>query len=122
MTCSASLFILYAGNGEELMDGMEMICFQIIANSGGAKSAFMEAIEQARSGDFEKAAEMMAQGEELMNQGHGPHAQLIQQEAGGLPVEVSLLLVHAEDQMMGAEQFKVLATQMIDLYSRLAEK
>lgn len=104
------------------MDGMELTCFQIIASSGGAKSAFMQAIEEAKNGNFDKAGELMKQGEEMMNEGHGPHATLIQQEAGGTPVEVSLLLVHAEDQMMGAEQFKVLATEMIDLYSRLAEK
>lgn len=104
------------------MEGMELICFQIIAASGGAKSAFMAAIDKAREGDFEEARNLMSLGEEMMNEGHAPHAQLIQQEAGGNPAEVSLLLIHAEDQMMGAEQFKALAEQMIELYSRLAEK
>lgn len=30
------------------MEGMEMVCFQIIASSGGAKSAYMQAIEEAK--------------------------------------------------------------------------
>ncbi|MEY8308588.1 PTS lactose/cellobiose transporter subunit IIA [Erysipelotrichaceae bacterium 51-3] len=101
------------------MEGMEMICFQIIANSGGAKTAYMSAIEEAKNGNFEKAAELMNEGDEYMNQGHGPHAELIQKEAAGESTPVSLLLLHAEDQMMGAEQFKALAAQMIDLYKRL---
>lgn len=101
------------------MEGMEMVCFQIIASSGGAKSAYMQAIEEAKKRNFDKAEEMMKQGEEYMNQGHEPHATLIQKEAGGEPTPVSLLLIHAEDQMMGAEQFKVLAEEMIDLYKRL---
>lgn len=103
------------------MEGMELICFQIIAASGGAKSAYMAAIDAAKEGDLEKARELMAQGEEFMNQGHEPHAKLIQQEAAGESAPVSLLLIHAEDQMMGAEQFKALADQMITLYERLAE-
>ncbi len=103
------------------MEGMELICFQIIAASGGAKSAFMAAIDAARDGDMAKAKELMQQGEDYMNQGHEPHAKLIQQEAAGESAPVSLLLIHAEDQMMGAEQFKALADQIIHLYQRLAE-
>ena len=38
------------------MEGMELICFQIIAASGGAKSAFIAAIDAAKKGDFEEAA------------------------------------------------------------------
>lgn len=103
------------------MEGMELICFQIIASSGGAKSAYMQAIDAAKEGDFAKAEEFMQQGEEMMNQGHGPHAELIQKEAAGESAPVSLLLIHAEDQMMGAEQFKVLAEQMIDLQKTIRE-
>ncbi len=103
------------------MEGMELICFQIIAASGGAKSAFMSAIDAAKDGDFDKAAELMAEGDDYMNQGHEPHAKLIQAEAAGESAPVSLLLIHAEDQMMGAEQFKALANQMITLYKRLSD-
>lgn len=102
------------------MEGMELICFQIIAASGGAKSAYIAAIDAAKKGDFEEAAVQMKNGEEFMNQGHEPHAQLIQQEAAGNSAPLSLLLLHAEDQMMGAEQFKVLAQEIIDVYKRLA--
>ena len=52
-------------------------------------------------------------------EGHEVHAQLIQKEAAGEKTPVSLLLLHAEDQMMGAEQFKTMALEMIDLYKRL---
>ena len=103
------------------MEGMELICFQIIAASGGAKSAFMSAIDAAKDGDFDMAAELMAEGDDYMNQGHEPHAKLIQAEAAGESAPVSLLLIHAEDQMMGAEQFKALANQMITLYKRLSD-
>ena len=47
------------------------------------------------------------------------HQNLITQEASGKPAEVSLLLVHAEDQLMAAELFQILAQEWIDLYTRL---
>lgn len=102
------------------MEGLELICFNIISNAGGAKSAYMAAIEAAKEGNFDEAEEMIKQGDEYVNQGHGPHAQLVMQEANGQTPDISLLLIHAEDQMMGAEQFKALAEQIIDVYKELA--
>lgn len=101
------------------MEGMELICFQIIAASGGAKSAYMAAIQAAKKGEYEEAEALMKQAEEMLNGGHEPHAKMIQEEAAGTPTPVSLLLLHAEDQMMGAEQFKVLAEEMVDLYKEI---
>ena len=40
----------------------------------------------------------------------------IQQEASGDKVEFSLIIMHAEDQMMSAETIKVLAEEMIQMY------
>ena len=41
--------------------------------------------------------------------------EMIQKEASGESVETCLLLIHAEDQMMSAETFQVLAGEFIDL-------
>lgn len=98
------------------MEGMELICFEMIAHHGSARSHFVEAIKAAKEGDFAKAAEKMAQGEEEFNAGHRAHAQLIQREAGGEEIKVSLLLLHAADLMMSAETLKIMAQELIDLY------
>ena len=34
------------------MNDMELICFQIISNSGTAKSSYIEAIQKAKQKDF----------------------------------------------------------------------
>lgn len=47
--------------------------------------------------------------------GHTVHAQLITQAAQGEPVPVDILLVHAEDQLMSAEDFKILTERFISL-------
>ena len=63
------------------MEGLELICFQIISASGGAKSAYMAALEAAKEGNYEEAENMIKEGDEMLNQGHAPHATLVQQEA-----------------------------------------
>lgn len=101
------------------MEGLELICFQIISNVGGARSCFIEAIQQAKAGEFDEAQKTMEEGEKFFTEGHHAHAQLIQQEASGEMKEISLLLIHAEDQMMSAEAFKILANEFIDVYKKI---
>lgn len=101
------------------MEGLELICFQLITAAGGAKSSYIEAVEKAKQGKYEEAEELIKQGDELMKQGHAPHTDLIQQEAAGNGFEMSLILTHAEDQMMSTEVFKVMAEQMIELYHKV---
>ena len=103
------------------MEGLELTCFQIISSVGMARSSYIEAISEARNGNFERAKEMIKEGEEMFIQGHSAHAQLIQQEAGGNPVSPTLLLLHAEDQLMSAEGFKIIAEEMIANLKKIAE-
>jgi PTS system cellobiose-specific IIA component len=101
------------------MEAVELLSFQIIAEVGSARSYFIEAIHAAKKGNFEAAAERMAQGEHHFTQGHHHHTEMIQQEASGVPVPMSILLTHAQDQLMSAETFKILAAELIDLYKKI---
>lgn len=101
---------------------MEMLLFEIITNVGSAKSCFIEAISMAKEGKFSEAREKIAEGDQCFLEGHHVHAELIAKEAGGNPVQVSLLLLHAEDQLMGAETARIYAIEFIELYEKLAEK
>ena len=101
------------------MQDIEMICFSIISNVGMARAAYIEAIDLANEGKFEEAEEKIEEGNKFFVEGHHSHTELIQKEAGGDGVNVNLLLVHAEDQMMSAESFKILAEKFIQLNKRL---
>lgn len=98
------------------MEGLELISFEIISAVGTARSFYIEAIQEAKKGDFAKAEDLINQGNDNFTQGHHAHAKLIQQEAGGEPTTMTLLLTHAEDQLMSAEAFKILCTEFIDIY------
>ncbi len=101
------------------MEGLERICFQIISNVGTARSSYIEAIHRARKGDYEGAAECMREGRKQYLAGHEAHFELIQKEAGGESVAGSLILVHAEDQLMSAEGFQIIAEELIDTYRKM---
>ncbi len=102
-----------------MIENFEMICFQLITAAGGAKSNYIGAIQKAKEGAYDEAEALIAEGDELMKQGHEPHTELIQKEAAGEDLHMGLILTHAEDQMMSAEVFKVLAEEMIELYKKV---
>ena len=99
-----------------MTEEMELICFQLIANSGAAKSCFVEAIQAAKKRQFEDANAKLVEAEEDFVEGHKMHAELIQKEASGEKTEFSLLFMHAEDQMASTEIVQLLAQELIELY------
>lgn len=104
------------------MEGLELICFEIISTVGTARSLYIESMQEAKKGNYKKAEELLEQGSEAFTQGHHAHAKLIQQEASGEPCNMTLLLAHAEDQLMSAEAFKILAGEFIDVYKAIQNK
>ncbi len=101
------------------MESLEMMCFQIISSVGAARSTYIEAIQKAKSGDFEGAEACIKNGQEEFLKGHKAHLELTQKEAKGEQVGGSLILIHAEDQLMSAEGFKIIAEEMIEAYKRI---
>ena len=98
------------------MEGIEMTCFQIISSVGMARASFIDAID----GKFDQAEDKIKEGEEYFVEGHKAHAGMIQKEANGDKTEIVLLLLHAEDQLMSAESFKILADKFIRLSKKIS--
>ncbi|MCH1942465.1 PTS lactose/cellobiose transporter subunit IIA [Holdemania massiliensis] len=103
------------------MQGLELISFQIISAVGTARSCYIEAIHLAKNGKFDEAEALMKEGQTVFIEGHHAHAELIQKEASGEKSEFALLLMHAEDQLMSAEAFGILAQEFIDVYRKINE-
>ena len=104
------------------MEGLELTAFEIISAVGTARSTYIEAIQKAKEGKFDEAEQMIKEGDEMFVQGHHAHAKLLTHEAEyGQGSAVSLIILHAEDQLMSAEGFKTIALEFIDLYKRLAK-
>ncbi len=104
------------------MDGIELVAFNIIASVGTARSSYIGAIDAASEGNFDEARQMIKEGQEAFVQGHDAHMGLLTKMANGEPVETNLLMLHAEDQLMSAEAFGILAERFITLYEKLFAK
>lgn len=66
-----------------MTEEMEYICFQLIANSGAAKSSFIEAIQLAKAGNLKEAKIKVEEAEDSLVEAHKIHSNLIQKEATG---------------------------------------
>lgn len=95
------------------MDNLELVSFQLISNVGEARSALFEAMRAAREECFEEADKLVIDAENSLIKAHESHSSLIMQEASGDKVQISLLLMHAEDQLMTTELLKGMAKEVI---------
>ncbi len=103
----------------EVSEQFEMLCFQVITYVGTARTHFINAIQSAKSGNFEEAQKLMKEGDEAFAQGHNGHADLLTMDANGELTGGLMLLMHAEDQLMSAENFRILAKEFIELYQKM---
>lgn len=103
------------------MNETQIACFSIISYVGEAKSCYMQAVREAKKGDLERARELVKQGSEHFVEGHNAHMSLIQREAETGDVPTSLILIHAEDQLMDAESCKTYALELISLHEEVNE-
>lgn len=101
------------------MKNIEEYSIRMIAAVGSAKSKYLEALKLAGCKEFEKAAKCVEEGKEIFLDGHKVHAELLAKSAGAEDVTVSLLLAHAEDQLMSAETIQIMVEEFIRVYKTL---
>lgn len=102
-----------------MSEEMALVAFQIITAVGTARSLYIEAIHLAGEGRFEEAETKIKEGQKEFTAGHCAHADLITKEANGEKAEYGLLIMHAEDQLMSAEAFGILAEEFITVYKKM---
>lgn len=104
------------------LDTFENSAMELIVSGGGAKSAYVNAIEYARKGAFEEAVRCRKEAENLYEKAHDVHFAMIGREDLVPSTQMEkLLLIHAEDQLNSAETFKILSEEFIRLYQRINE-
>jgi PTS system cellobiose-specific IIA component len=100
---------------------MEEIIFAIILHAGNARAEAYEALRAAQAGDFAAASVHLKQADAEIGDAHRTQADLIQQEAQGGKVPVTLLFVHAQDHLMTAMAEKNLIENMVEMHRTIRE-
>ncbi|MGT2785858.1 PTS lactose/cellobiose transporter subunit IIA [Streptococcus merionis] len=97
------------------------ISFELILHAGDAKSKCLMAIESAREEEFEESEQYMAEATESMKLAHKCQMDLIQSEAKGEKVEITVLLVHAQDHLAMALSALDHAKELIEMHKKFFE-
>ena len=92
-------------------DELEEIIFSIVAYAGEAKGCAHQALAFAEEG--------MKECDSAVLKAHHVQTDMIQKEAGGQKVPLSMVFVHAQDHLMTALSERELIKKMIKLNKRL---
>ena len=93
----------------------------LIAFAGGAKNDYIESIQFAKEGKFDEAEEAYQRGNENYQLAHAAHFDILNSEEKPEGMMAEVLLIHSEDQLSGAETYKIFAQELIDLYRKLSD-
>lgn len=95
---------------------------QLIVNAGNAKSYAMNAIAQAKQGNWEGVRAAMAESEAAMVEAHKGQTDILQRSLDNPQQEVGMLMVHAQDHLMTSITVIDLAREFCELYEILQKK
>lgn len=97
------------------MEDMDSVVMELIVNAGDGRSLAIQAIREARAGQFEEAESFLEQCGEALARCHHAQTDLIQSEIRGQGIPMSLLMVHAQDHIMNAMTVKDLAAELVTM-------
>lgn len=98
------------------MDKITEIAFQIILFAGNGKSNAMEAIQEAKEGNFAEADRLIEEAGTELSKAHDYQTKLLQEEASGEGASVNVILVHSQDHLMTSMTVRDLAVEIIEIY------
>ncbi|KRL14480.1 PTS lactose/cellobiose transporter subunit IIA [Schleiferilactobacillus perolens] len=96
------------------MEELEGQIFDIISHSGTARADLYDALEAVRSNDYAKSDKLLAEASTEMTLAHNVQTKLITADLAG-KTNISLLLIHAQDQLMTTMSEQTLIEQMIKM-------
>ncbi|AJH01708.1 PTS lactose/cellobiose transporter subunit IIA [Clostridium beijerinckii] len=97
------------------MDQLEMAIMNIIINAGDCKNHAYMALNLVNEGKYEEAENEMQLANDALGKAHDAQTEMLQKEASGEKVELSVLFVHAQDHLMTSISEKNLIEQIIEL-------
>lgn len=95
------------------------VAFQIILESGDARTTVHEAFGLMREGNYEEAASKLELANEAIVRAHGSQTDLLQKFAGGASFDIDILMVHSQDHLMTTMTLREMAIEMLHLYKKI---
>jgi PTS system cellobiose-specific IIA component len=95
---------------------------RLIVNAGNAKSSAMNAIAQAKQGNWEGMRAALAESDAAMVEAHKEQTDILQRSLDNPHQGVGMLMVHAQDHLMTTIIVMDLAREFCELYETLQKQ
>lgn len=114
-------FYLTIRKGRNFMDTEELqvAAFEIILNSGNARTLVHEAFDAMRTGSYELAEQKLEDANGEMLKAHQAQTELLQKYASGVEIKIEIIMVHAQDHLMTTMTLREVALEMLELYKKV---
>ena len=96
-----------------------MTGFAIFAYAGDAKTALLKALDNAREGKIEEAKKLVEEANQSIVDAHNEQTKLLADEAGGMDMDVTFIMVHGQDTLMTTMMLMDQCKFFIDEYERI---
>ena len=100
------------------MDRQEvaMIGFEIVAYAGEARSNLLQALKEAKRGEFENVDELIEKANESILKAHKSQTEMLAKESAGEDIELGFIMVHGQDHLMTTMLLKDIIENLLDIY------
>lgn len=98
---------------------ISMTGFEIVAYAGDAKTALIKALDNAREGKIEEARKLVEEANQSIVDAHNAQTKLLADEAGGMDMDVTFIMVHGQDTLMTTMMLMDECKFFIDEYERI---
>lgn len=98
---------------------ISMTGFAIVAYAGDAKTALIKALDNAREGKIEEAKKLVEEANQSIVDAHNEQTKLLANEAGGMDMDVTFIMVHGQDTLMTTMMLMDQCRFFIDEYERI---
>jgi len=95
------------------------VAFQIILESGDARTIVHEAFGLMRESKFEEANEKLDLANEAVIRAHRSQTDLLKKFADGQSFDMDILMVHSQDHLMTTMTLREVAVEMLHLYEKI---
>jgi lactose PTS system EIIA component len=100
---------------------ISMIGFEIVAYAGDALTDLLHGLDAAREGDFDRAEELRKSAYDALIKAHEVQTDVLSKECGGNAMDVTFVMVHAQDTLMTTMMLEKQFKFIVDQYKRIAE-
>ncbi|MGL9970478.1 PTS cellobiose transporter subunit IIA [Enterococcus sp. DIV1420a] len=100
---------------------IQVAAFEIILNSGNARTTIHKSFAAMRKSDFSHADQLLTEANEEILQAHKSQTALLKDYAGGKKIEMEIIMVHAQDHLMTTMTLLEVAQEMKCLYEQIAQ-